>query len=93
MTIEGTGGRVLEINSNAITQGEIKTRTVTKTDGSTLQTLATDDFSLSADDLVPWANYASGDLQIGGSNTDGVDDIDITFTGFLKLIGGADFSI
>jgi hypothetical protein len=90
MHISNSSGSVLEINSNAITQGEITVRTVTKADDSTLEVLATEDFSLS-DANVGWANYSGGNLEIGGSNTNGVGNLTLTFTSFLKMIGGSNF--
>jgi hypothetical protein len=89
--IRKDGSSVVSVHGSDVDPGKlIAVRTVTKADGTSLQALATEDFSLSGD--VGWANYSSGDLEIGGSNTDGVADLNIDFSGVLTMTGGTDFS-
>lgn len=90
LKVGDSGSEIIDIDSTSVITGRtLGIREIINEAGTTSGNLiATQDLTQG----VGWANYSSGDLEIGGSNTDGVADLDIDFSGVLTMTGGTDFS-
>jgi hypothetical protein len=86
----GSGANALDVSAGDIS-GLMSVKTLSHK-GGTVQIIATDDVDI--EDPEPggggggdpaWANYSSGNLEIGGANTDGVGDFKISSNGYFTL--------